>query len=176
MDAGEHLDIENRRRIYERIRSHPGEHMRELQRALDMPMGLLGHHLNYLEEHEIVSSRMDRYYKRYYPSEMGSREKTFLSALRQERPRAIVLFLILNPGRSHREIMEKFGLSPSTLTFYLKDLEAKGVVRRARSGRESLFDVEPVDEVVRVLITHRPSFLDTVVDRFLEVWFEKPVG
>jgi hypothetical protein len=47
------------------------------------------------------------------------------------------------------------------------------VVRRTRSGRESLFDVEPVDEVVRVLITHRPSFLDQVVDRFLEVWFEK---
>jgi predicted transcriptional regulator len=173
MDAGEHLDIENRRRIYERVRSHPGEHMRELQRALDMPMGLLGHHLNYLEEHGIVSSRPDRYYKRYYPGEMGAREKTFLSALRQERPRAIVLFLMLNPGTSHRAISERFGLSPSTLTFYLKDLEAKGVVRRTRSGRESLFDVEPVDEVVRVLITHRPSFLDQVVDRFLEVWFEK---
>ncbi len=174
MDAEEHLDIENRRRIYQRICSHPGDHMRELQRALGLPMGLLGHHLNYLEGHGIISSRMDRYYKRYYPSEMGAREKTFLSALRQERPRAIVLFLILNPGRSHHEILERFGLSPSTLTFYLKDLEAKGVVRRQRSGRESLFWVEPVDEVVRVLITHRPSFLDSVVDRFLEVWFEKP--
>ena len=174
MEAEGHLDIENRRRIYQRICSHPGEHMRELQRALDMPMGLLGHHLNYLEEHGIVSSRMDRYYKRYYPSEMGARERTFLSALRQERPRAIVLHLVLNPGRSHRELSEHFGLSPSTLSFYLKDLEAKGVVRRMKAGRESLFDVEPVDEVVRVLITHRPSFLDQVVDRFLEVWFEKP--
>jgi len=174
MDAEVHLDIENRRRIYQRVCSHPGDHMREIQRALDMPMGLLGHHLNYLEEHGIISSRMDRYYKRYYPSEMGAREKTFLSALRQERPRAIVLFIILNPGRSHHDIMDKFGLGPSTLTFYLKDLEAKGVVIRTKSGRESLFSVEPVDEVVRVLITHRPSFLDSVVDRFLEVWFEKP--
>ncbi len=173
METGEHLDIENRRRIYQRVCSHPGEHMRELQRALDMPMGLLGHHLNYLEGHGIVSSKPDRYYKRYYPSEMGARERTFLSALRQQRPRAIVLHLVLNPGRSHRELVEHFSLSPSTLTFYLKDLEAKGVVRRTKAGRESLFDVEPVDEVVRVLITHRPSFLDTVVDRFLEVWFEK---
>ena len=174
MDTEGHLELESRRRIYERIRSHPGDHMREVQRALDMPMGLLGHHLNYLEEHGIISSRMDRYYKRYYPSEMGAREKTFLSALSQERPRAIVLFLILNPDRSHRELVVKFGLSPSTLTFYLKDLEQKGVVRRTKSGRESLFAVEPVEEVVRVLITHRPSFLDSVVDRFLEVWFEKP--
>jgi len=168
------LEIESRRRIYDFILSSPGAHLREMQRALEMPMGVLGHHLNYLEEHEIVSAKMDRYYKRYYPSEMGAREKTFLSALRQERPRAIVLFLILNPDRSHRELVVKFGLSPSTLTFYLKDLEQKGVVRRTKSGRESLFAVEPVEEVVRVLITHRPSFLDSVVDRFLEVWFEKP--
>ncbi|MBM4248631.1 MAG: winged helix-turn-helix transcriptional regulator [Euryarchaeota archaeon] len=173
MDAGEHLDLENRRRVFVRVRSHPGEHLRELQRALEMPMGLLNHHLNYLEERGIISSRMDRYYKRYYPSEMGAREKTYLSALRQERPRSIVLHLVLNPGSSHRALLENFGLSPSTLSFYLRDLEAKGVVIRERSGRESLYSVGPVDEVVRILITHRPSFLDTVVDRFLEVWFEK---
>jgi len=173
MDAEEHLEIESRRRIFEHISSHPGDHMREVQRALELPMGLLGHHLNYLEKHEMISSRMDRYYKRYYPSRMGAREKTLLSALRQERPRAIVLFLALRPERTHREIMEHFGLGPSTLTFYLKDLEAKGVVRRTRSGRESLFSVEMTEDVVRTLITYRPSFLDAVVDRFLEVWFEK---
>jgi len=167
------LDLENRRRIYERIRSHPGEHLRELKRALHMPLGVLVHHLGYLEEHEIISSRKDRYYKRFYPSEMGSREKTFLSALRQKRPRDIVLHLILNPGRTHGELVEQFHLGPSTLSFYLRDLEAKAIVGRTRRGRESFFSVGPIDEVVRALITYRPGFLDAVVDRFLEVWFEK---
>jgi len=167
------LEIESRRRIYDFILSSPGAHLREMQRALEMPMGVLGHHLNYLEEHEIVSAKMDRYYKRYYPSTIGVKEKTLLSALRQERPRAIVLHLMLNPGQNHRDIMAHFDLSPSTLSFYLKDLTEKGIINRLKMGRESVFDIVSRDEVVRVLITYKPSFLDVLVDRFLEIWFEK---
>jgi predicted transcriptional regulator len=175
MEEEPNLEIASRRRIYEHVCSHPGIHMREIQRVLDLPMGVLGHHLAYLEEHDIISSKQDRYYKRFYPSRMGARERTLLSSLRQERPRAIVLYLMLHPGRNHSEIMEHFGLSPSTVTFYMKDLEAKGIVSRTKAGRESLFSVEAHEDVVRTLITYRPSFLDAVVDRFLEVWFEKSV-
>ncbi len=147
--------------------------MREIQRGLDMPMGVLGHHLAYLERQGIISSRQDRYYKRYYTAEVGARDKTVISAIRQERPRGIVLHLLLHPGLTHGELMERLGLSASTLSFYLKDLIEKGVVSRQRVGRESTFRVEAGEDVVRALITYKPSFLDEVVDRFLEVWFEK---
>ena len=32
-----------------------------------------------------------------------------------------------------------------------------------------------VDRVIKLLITYRPSFLDKVVDRFLETWLEVQV-
>lgn len=138
-----------------------------------MAMGLLGHHLAYLEERGIISSRRDRYYMRYYTADVGAQDRTVISAIRQERPRAIVLLLLLHPGLTHSELMEHLGISASTLSFYLKDLMEKGVVSRQKVGRESSFRVVAGEAVVRALVTYRPSFLDEVVDRFLELWFEK---
>lgn len=166
------LELETRRRIYNYILSNPGSHLREIQRSLDMPMGLLEYHLNYLQKREIITVKEERYYKRYFASKLSPAEKSIVSAIRQEKPRRIVLYLMLNPNSTHKEIMENFDLSPSTLSFYLKDLVEKGVVERVRKGRENEYSVLNKDEIVKVLITYRRSFLDQLVDRFLETWFE----
>ncbi len=170
--AAQALELDSRRRIFVYVQEHPGAHLREVQRALDLPMGMLEHHLRFLEQAELVSTRKDRYYKRYYSSAVRAGDKAVLNALRQRNPRRIVLHLMLHPGSSHKELLDCLQLGPSTLSFYLKDLLAKAVVRRERQGRRSLFWVVDHEMVARVLIAYRPSFLDAMVDRFLEVWFE----
>jgi predicted transcriptional regulator len=135
-------------------------------------MGQLEYHLRFLEEQGLVGAKEDRYYKRFFPSDMGATERRLLSALRQEMPRRIVLLVLETPGMDHRTIQERTGLGASTLSFYMRDLIKKGLVERRREGRRSLYVVLDVDRVVKVLITYRPSFLDRMVDRFLETWFE----
>lgn len=172
MERGQVIELEARRRIYEHIVANPGTHLRAVKEALEMPMGQLEYHLHFLEVQGLVGAKDDRYYKRFFPSEMGATDRRLLSALRQEMPRRIVLLVLESPGVDHRTIQESTGLGASTLSFYMRDLIEKGLIERRREGRRSLYTVLDVDRVVKVLITYRPSFLDRMVDAFLETWFE----
>lgn len=172
MEGLQAIELEARRRIYVHVVANPGTHLRAIQDALSMPMGQLEYHLRYLEQSALIESKPDRYYKRYYPREMGATERRLISALRQEMPRRIVLLLIQSPGIDHRGVQERMGLGASTLTFYMHDLIDKGLVGKRREGRRSIYWVIEPDRVVRLLVTYRPSFLDRMVDRFLETWFE----
>ena len=54
------LELVNRRRVYEFINTNPGFHLREIQRKLDMPIGLLKFHIQYLIKHEIIVEKAER--------------------------------------------------------------------------------------------------------------------
>jgi predicted transcriptional regulator len=167
------MELEARQRIYRAIKEAPGIHFRELQRALDMPIGQLDYHLKALCDQCLVQAKEDRYYKRYYASEVDARDKELLSVLRQENPRKIVMRIMMRPGAGHGELVEEFGMAPSTMSFYLGDMVAKGVLVKDREGRASAFTVAEPDRVMRVLVTYRQGFLDKLVDRFIGIWFAR---
>ena len=168
----EALELDVRRRIYYMIQESPGLHFRELQRTLDMPIGQLEHHLRFLEKQDMVKAKEDRYYLRYFPSKMDTRETRILASLRQEKPRRIVVYLLEHPRTSHKELVEHLDVRPSTMSFYLKDLVEKGVLGKEKQGRENLYWIEDEKRVIELLLSYRRSFLDKLVDRFLEVWLE----
>jgi DNA-binding transcriptional ArsR family regulator len=168
------MEIEPRQRIYRAVREAPGVHFRELQRLLgEMPTGQLEYHLNALCEQGLIQAKDDRYYKRYYASEIDARDKELMAVLRQENPRKIVMHVMLNPGIGHGELASSMGMAPSTVSFYLGDMVEKGVLRREKEGRTSSYTVLEPDRVSRVLVTYRQGFLDKLVDRFISVWFAK---
>ena len=167
------LELEARRRVYEFIKTNPGTHMREIQRRLDMPIGHLKFHIEYLVKHEILTEKSDRYYKRYYlTGTLGSLDKNALAILRQQYPRWIILHLLQIPKVKHKELLEKFELKPSTLSFYLKAMIEKELVTRVKAGRESIYTLNNPENIIKILITYQPSFFDKLVDRFLDTWFE----
>jgi predicted transcriptional regulator len=173
VDLNLELELDNRRRVYEFIKSNPGSHLREIQRKLDMPIGVLKFHLQYLVKHELITEKPDRYYKRYYlVGTLGSIDKEALSVLRQQHPRWIILYLLKHPGAKHKELLNEFDVKPSTLSFYLKNLVKKRIVIRRRAGRESSYSITNIENIVQILVTYQPSFFDRLVDRFLETWFE----
>ena len=49
------LELETRRRIYAHIMRHPGQFLREIQRALDMAMGSLEFNLDALVKHRLAT-------------------------------------------------------------------------------------------------------------------------
>lgn len=167
------LELDTRRRVYEFIKNNPGTHMREIQRRLTMPIGVLKFHIQYLIKHEMISEKPDRYYKRYYLiGTLGSVDKEALSVLRQQYPRWIILYLLDHTGAKHKELLNKFNLKPSTLSFYLKSMVNKKIVIRKRAGRQSSYSLTNPEAIMKILITYRPSFFDKLVDRFLETWFD----
>ena len=46
------------------------------------------------------------------------------------------------------------------------------IVRENRSGSGTTYEIADVDEVVRIIITYRSTFLDNVVDSFVDSWLQ----
>jgi predicted transcriptional regulator len=172
MDRPVVIELETRRRIYDFVVANPGTHLRAIKEELEMPMGQLEYHLHYMEQRGLLEAKEDRYYKRFFPADMSATDRRVLSAIRQEKPRQIVLLVLQEPGVDHRSIQQGLGIGASSLSFYMKDLIGKEIIVKDRQGRRSLYTVKDTERVVRLLITYRPSFLDKMVDRFLETWLE----
>ena len=165
------LDLECRKRIFEFVSEHPGVHFRELQRQLDIPVGALDYHLKYLEKHEVLVSRPEGHYTRYYARDrFDPASKAALSFLRQDLPRGIMLFLLQNPKATHGGILERFTVTGATLSYHLKRMCQQGVLAVFRDGRESTYEVVEPDKVADLLITFRRSFLDELVESFVAAW------
>jgi predicted transcriptional regulator len=165
------LELDTRKRIYQYLQEFPGAHMREIGRELSIPMGTLEYHLHYLVKADLLTTRQDPRYTRYFATGGLSRqEKDVLAVLRQKVPRQIAAHLLLDPGASHGQLLTKFSLSASTLSFHLKKLVKAGIVSQEKSGRENLYRVVEPELVAKVLIQHKESFFDDVVDRFAGVW------
>jgi len=96
------LKLEKRREIYNFITKYPGLHMREISRRMNIPLGSLKYHLNYLKKRDIILYINNQGYKRYYVRQnIGRKEKEILNILRQEIPKRIVLLLLI-PGPGDR--------------------------------------------------------------------------
>ncbi len=166
------LQLENRKRIFECVRNSPGLHFREIQRRIELPIGVLDYHLNYLVQKGIIVVRKQEGFSRYYPGGHITTEKMrLLSCLRQEIPRGVILYLLRNPGATHGQILARFSISGGTLSYHIKKMLALGAITVEKKGRESHFSVADPGAVTDLLIVYRRTFLDKLVDDFVAVHF-----
>ena len=92
------LKLETRRKIYNSILKHPGLHFREIKRRTNIPLGSLQYHINSLNKYELIITKTDYKYKRYYAKQtIGNKDKEIINILRHDIPLRIVL-LLLTPG------------------------------------------------------------------------------
>ncbi|AEA46190.1 winged helix-turn-helix transcriptional regulator [Archaeoglobus veneficus] len=172
------IDLETRRRIYELIRTSPGIHFREIERRLKIAVGNLQYHLHYLEKKNLVRSEQDGEYIRYFPKDcrLDEADRKILSFLRRRTSRRILIHLLSNPGANNKDISRSVNLSPSTVSWHLNKLVEVGIVERKKEGRESYFKVKDPERVVRLIITYKESFLDRLVEGFVEAWERAEMG
>jgi predicted transcriptional regulator len=167
------LDLEIRRGIYNHISKSPGLHERELARVLNIPLSTLDYHLNYIKQRGLVRAKPDGRYTRYYiTGNVGVREGKVISVLRQNVTRKIIMFLLLNPRSSHRDVSNHIDLARSTTSFHLNKLIDLELINYVQIGREKKYSINEPDHISDLLITYKKTFLDKSVDRFIETWFE----
>ena len=166
------LQNERRRKIYAHIEANPGIHLRELQRALDIPLTTLEYHVSYMIRKKIIFGETDTHHKRYYTKPLDPEDKKILAVLRQKRMREIVLIILASGKAKYQLLTDRLGLSHSTLSSYLKYLIQNNILGMEKIGYENLYTVRDEDRVAKVLIAYEPSFLDKLVDKALETWME----
>ena len=85
----------------------------------------------------------------------------------------LVCRLLLEKKKANAlDIANSLGISPSTLSWYLKQLTEKNVISQRKKGRFRYYSVVDKEKIMKYLIMHKSSFLDDVVDRFIEAWEE----
>ena len=163
------LELESRRRIYTFVRDNPGVYMREIQRALGMGTGVLQYQLDYLVKKRLLSVYLDGRRKRYYCTEkVSAPDKNILAMLRQRVPRRILMVCIAENGASFHRILEFTGASKSNLSFHLSKLIKSGIVEERDEEGDKRYYVRDPERVSELIITYRESYLDDLVDRFVE--------
>jgi len=167
------LELETRRRIFQKISAFPGMYFREIQRALKLEVGEVEYHLGYMEKAGLVNVMLDGNRKRYFArGSVDASDRKILSLLRQEVPRQIVINILLTEKRSFQELLEKIGKAKSTMSFHLSKLTEGGHLSVERVGKENVYSVTHPEKMAKLLIIYRETFLDEAVDRFAEAWLE----
>lgn len=162
-----------RQNLYSMIAQSPGLHFRELQRRTKMATGQLLYHLNWLQKKSIIKTITDGQYLRFYTFDsLSEEERKVIELTRQESIRHILIHLLESDCDNHENIVRHLGLSPSTVSWHMKKLVNSNIVSKEVDGRKSFYHINDVNLVKKILVKYRESFLDRIVDRFIEMWEE----
>jgi predicted transcriptional regulator len=161
------LENDNRRKIYSEIQKNPGCHLRELERMTSIPVTTLHYHIDYMVQRNLIEKTVDGRYNRYYPIQIEEEDKEALALLRHSGIRKITLLALSERLVNYQTLLKNLGIPSSTLSFYIKQMEEKMILKRERVGRETFFFLEDENHIARLLLTYRESFFDRLVDRVI---------
>jgi DNA-binding Lrp family transcriptional regulator len=98
-------------------------------------------------------------------------EQVLLALLRQPVPRALLLHLYLEGPTPPAALVTALGTTAPNLSYFLKRLEATGVVAREGAGpTRTIRLTDP--KVIHAVLLKYPPLPETTVDRFLRFWGE----
>ena len=165
------LELDARKKIYYLVKEYAGCHFRDIERKSKIPASSLKYHLNYLTKRKLIIEEKDGNNLRYFPKEFNINNKVLLGFLRQDSLRKILIFLLTNEKSNHEDIVRFVNLSPSTVSWHLKKLLSKGIIKSNKDGRtiEYSLSIEK-NEIINLLITYQESFLDSLVNKAIEMW------
>ena len=175
--GGEEMDqiiSDNRGRIYDYIKNHPGTHLRRLSKNLAIAIGDTQHHLGVLDKLGLIKSRHKGMYKVYYTvSILGKRDEDILAVLQQETPRGIILFLVENPGSAQGEISRYMSLTAPTINWHMSNLINVGLVTSHKEGRFVKYFIDgDVNDIIGLLKSYYPTIWNKLSGRLAELFLD----
>lgn len=168
------MSLSPRDRILSTIASNPGLHFREIQRRVGIATGALQYHLDYLKKKNMVREQKEGKFSRFYliDADANAQEVNpmLMNLLRQDSVRKIIIFLLKRRKATLKAISLEVGLGMSTTSFHLSKLTSAGVVKEAHTQGKVYFSIINKDPIIHVLVSYKESFLDSLVDNFVELW------
>ena len=154
-------DSDTRGTIAGYLAATPGAHFSKIRDDLDLGTGETQHHLRRLQRRDVVESRRDGDYRRYFSArEFTEFEQVALGYLRRETPRGMVIALLRNPDATASDLASELGVSRPTVSKHAADLEHAGLLSRS----EGYTLVRP-ERLLTLLVRYADSF-DTAAVRF----------
>lgn len=147
--------------IYEYIFKHPGLHLSELSRKMNIPKSTINYHLRYLIKQEFIAMKSGNKYVRYYITNgVGETDKKMIELLRQDVPYKIVIFLLSNPDSSQIKISKNLKKHPTTISFHLDKLKDLDMIETIPNANEIKYSIKNPEYISELLIKYKESFLN----------------
>jgi predicted GH43/DUF377 family glycosyl hydrolase/DNA-binding MarR family transcriptional regulator len=118
------LDHFMRGRIYEHIRKNPGDHYNSIKLELELSNGILVYHLRTLEKHDMIYSKRDGRYKRFYHRGVKPDKIPLLTSIQGD----ILKTIYDTPGISSAELAFIFDRDRQDIYHNVKVLAKKGLI------------------------------------------------
>jgi DNA-binding MarR family transcriptional regulator len=126
------LELDARKKIFNFIYKYPGLHFRELSRKLAIPRSTLNYHLKYLEKRGLITVNSSGKYSLYYvTNNIGNGQKKMIQLFRQETPRNIVLYFLIQTCASRVELSKVLEKHPTTIETHIKKLLDMDIIEPA---------------------------------------------
>ena len=173
MNLEEQMALSPRDRIYSMIIQNPGLHFREIQRRVEIATGALQYHIDYLKKKHLIYEEKEGKFSRFYAHQEQKINEKLMNLLRQDQVRQIVLFLLTKRKASIKTIVKEMNISTSTTKFHLqKLLDAEVVLEKIQNGK-TFYSLKEREPIMEILIVYKKSFMDSLVDSFVEIWEEE---
>jgi DNA-binding transcriptional regulator GbsR (MarR family)/DNA-binding transcriptional ArsR family regulator len=168
-----HDDAEMRRRILLTVEAYPGLHLRAIQRRARTSAMLAEYHLNVLENLGLITSHIERGYRRFFPVRTGplhldATDKRWLGLLRRPPVLGITLLLLEKSPLAAVALAELSGMPLSTSLYQLKQMQAAGLIGQEREAGRTKVVLADRARVLEILRAYRPT--PDVLTRYAELW------
>jgi len=121
--------------------------------------------------HKIISKEKDGGFTRFFAQDLSQEEKRLLSTLRNKRLQEIILVLLTKNEIKYQDLRDQLEINSSSLSYYLKHLVDKNIIRRQKIGYENIYSIAD-RRVAKVLIIYKPKLIDKLTDKVMRTFFE----
>jgi len=133
------MDHETRQRIVDYLRNNPGAYYSQMRKDMGLAHGVLTHHLNMLEQQELLFSKQDRSYRRFYLDGMHRKGPIVVG-----KQKDVLDMVRRYPGSSQSEIGRRLDMGRMIVSYHINQLEELGLIFKIKHGRENL--IHPVTD------------------------------
>ncbi|MCV0373264.1 MAG: winged helix-turn-helix transcriptional regulator [Nitrosarchaeum sp.] len=151
------------------IKQNPGIQFREIMRTSGLKNGVLSHYLGKLEKNGIIKVERGQRQTRFFSPEITENESKVIKALRRQTPRDLLLALMRNDGLDFSQLVDEVGKSPSTISLYLSQIVADGLVKIKLEDLKKRYYIQEKDMVDKLLEDYKPSPLEKSTSEFEDI-------
>lgn len=128
-------DEPTRQNLLQHIYSTPGSNFKQLKERFDLHNGTLAHHINILENHNMITSHRSGRQRLFFPFGNINTLETRAALITNKTQKEIVDIVKQNPGITQSMISQHLSVSRQKINYHVNSLASKAYLKIEKQGR-----------------------------------------
>ena len=128
-------DEPTRQNLLRHIYSEPGANFTQLKEKFGLHNGTLAHHINILENHNIIVSQKSGRQRLFFPFGSANSTRIRTSLVTNNTQKEIIEIVKENPGITQAMISQRLNVSRQKINYHVNSLVSKSILNIEKQGR-----------------------------------------